>query len=168
MAISVRNTVAGLPSEGANILYQNNHPLDHLSISASATTVLTYTLPGGTMGINDSLRITTLWTFLNNANAKYAFIGFGGATGADALLNENIASSGLVMRTQQQVSNQNSLSAQIAANESLEVGFGKTSGAYQDFTQDTSADVDIVFRITSDGTDTVNLESVLIELIKAP
>lgn len=161
MAI-VNSQIAGTPDDTVKVLSASNAQLG--TTAAVATTIKTYTLPGGLMGPNDSLRIITLWTFLNNANAKTAFITFGGTS--NFILNETLVSAGVSMQTMQIIRNNNSTSAQKSYSSFRELVFEKSTAALETDAVDTTADVDIEFRALSDGTDNVYLESYSIELIR--
>jgi len=154
--------IAGTPDSSLIVLAANNEQLS--TTSASAATLATYTLPGGTLGPNDSIRITTLWTFLNNANAKSAYINWGLTT--NFILNETLVSAGLSFQTMQIIRANNSTSSQKAFSSFREGVFEKANAALETDTVDTTVDQDILIRALSDGADAVNLESYIIELIR--
>lgn len=123
----------------------------------------TCTVPANAMGANGVLRITTRWTITNNANAKTLRVHLGGIGGVDYMGN---SVSG-VSAQQHQILIQN----RGATNS--QYGFGASQAPFQaqvaapiTSAVDTTAATTIV--ITGQkavGTDTITLESVLVELI---
>lgn len=162
--VSINHDICGTPNNSIIVLDMSQDGTTMSTTSASAATLRTYTLPAGTMGANDAVRITTLWTFLNNANAKFGYVDFGGSL----VFNENLASKGVTCHTMHIVRNRNATNAQVSHNNAREGVFENTTGAVHTAAVDTSADIDIRIRAVSDGTDTVTCESVIIELLRAP
>jgi len=157
--------MTGSPDDTVRILASSNAAVSHTAGATSETTLATYTLPAGTMGPNDTLRITTLWSFTNSADDKRMRISFGGSN----FLDELATTAGEVsMQSMQLIRNNNSLTAQKAHNNAQEAVFTKTSGAITTAVVDTTADVDIDFNVVIQTvTETVTLESYIIELLRA-
>lgn len=51
-----------------------------LTGTTTETTLASFSLPGGTLGPNGRLRITTMWSFVNTAQTKTMRVKFGGTT----------------------------------------------------------------------------------------
>lgn len=130
----------------------------------SEDTLATVTVPAGAMGANGLVRVTTLWTVTNNANAKSLYVRFGGTSGTQ-FLAYNAASTNL-MQNQVIIRNRNSQSSQVGFYQSQPNSFSNPgSGAIQTAAIDTSASADIVIRAQkATAGDTVTLESYLVEL----
>lgn len=116
--------------------------------------VYSFTVPGGTMGINDSLRISTQFTCTNNANAKTLRVKFGGVT---LMTNSaaNSAGAGQFLK----IANRNSVSAQIRG-----VISSGTTGTIGTAAIDTSTaqNIEVTVQKANAG-DTIALQSVIIE-----
>lgn len=144
------------------ILAHSNTPLT--TTSASIATLATYTLPGGLMGANDTLRITTLWTLDAASAVVLGTITFGGTN----VFNEDLAL-GTVRSCQIMtlINNSNSTSSQRFREPSVQETFSLTATANSSGAVDTTADVPILFRGTSDGSLDLTLESYTIEILRA-
>ena len=165
--MSVRLNPNNIGAQSILLLYKDNTQYSS-SGAAGITSLLTWTLPGGTMGPNDSLRITVYYTATNNANAKNAVISFG-TTSVDILYNN--CASAVCYQGMCIVHNNNSTSAQKAFQQyhSSGVPFGESTNAVVAASIDTTADTDIMFRAEGmTASDNLNLESVMIELLRAP
>lgn len=132
----------------------------------SETTLATVTVPGGTMGPNGILRITSVWSWTDSANTKRPRIRFGGPSGGQYL---HIASAtqnndhGSFLRM---ISNRNSESSQVGLiGHSETASFGIEDTGLKTGSDDTSVDQDLVFTgLLTDAGETITLESYLVEL----
>lgn len=123
--------------------------------TATETTLGSFTVPAGCMGLNGYVDIITLWSMTNDASAKTAIIRFGGAAGT-AFLSQSIASNA-AQQNFTRISNRNSLASQIG-HAAGNAGFGAAS-SITTATIDTSADVSVLIRATlGDTADTITLE----------
>lgn len=165
MAI-VYNKITGTPDDSVKVLKMSTTQQGNAG-SAGVTLLDSYTLPGGTMGPNDALRITTLWSCDNTANAKTAVIYFGsGAT--DVLSNSLISEDS--MQNIVMIYNNGTLSSQKCFTKSMQEGmsFREMASVNQSYSVDTSADVTIGFQAESmTATENLYIESYIIELIRA-
>jgi len=129
------------------------------------TQLASLTLPGGAMGPNGVLRVTTLWSYSNSANSKTLRVRLGGLSGtafqANAVTTSNI---GVMQRT---IQNRNSQSSQIGFNIANAVSYTTVGSGTSVATGavDTSVDQSLVItgQLASAG-ETVTLESCLVEL----
>lgn len=133
-------------------------------------TLATITVPAGLMGLNGTLRVTTLWSWTNSANNKTAKIYFGaaGAGTGGTLYMSTIYTTTTGTRDQRQVTNRNSASSQVGGANGFmtAAGWGTTSGAVVTSTVNTGTASEIVLtgQKASAG-ETLTLESYLVELI---
>lgn len=131
-----------------------------LTGSTAKTTLATVTVPGGAMGANGVLRITSLWSHTNSANNKTPRIEFGGTQYYGAALTTTATS-----RMYHTIANRNAENSQVGGTTS-EFNWGSTTGALTTSSQDTSADKDLVFSgQLANGGDTIALESYLVEVL---
>lgn len=132
--------------------------------STNETALATISIPAGAMGANGILRVTLLVTGTNNANTKTIRIRLGGISGSQ-FFAASIAST-LTTRSQIQIQNRNSQASQVAhANATLN-SFQSTSGGVFTASVDTSAAQDLVISgQLGTGTDTLTLESYLVEIL---
>ena len=127
------------------------------------TTLASFTLPGGAMGANGVLRVTTLWSYSNSASNKTLRLGglSGSAFQATVATTSNIA---VIQRT---IQNRNSQSSQIGFNAASAASFTTVGSGSAVVTGavDTSVDQSIVItgQPASAG-ESVTLESCLVEL----
>lgn len=145
------------------VLGQQHLPVSKSDLDANESAALyTLTIPGGTLGPNSALVITTLWTVPTSAATKRLRHRFGG----NVLLNVDLTTS-VAFQYQYVIRNRNSLSSQIAQpNNTLAYSpFG--SSAVQTFAVDFSASQD--FTITAQwpvagaGANNITLESAIVE-----
>lgn len=130
--------------------------------TTSVTTIKTVTIPGGAMGPNGFVRISTSHSNTPNANNKQ-LVGYFGGTGGILIDNRTVTTTGYSTKNFM-IRNRGSESSQIATQANINSVEGNTAGAATG-TVDTSADVDIVFRVNlSDAGDTVTLEHYVVEV----
>jgi hypothetical protein len=125
------------------------------------TTLATITIPGGSMGPNGSVRVTTLWSCTNSANTKTLRGKFGGTV---YLTRAETATANI--RHQFQVQNRGSAASQVGATGNLSTGWGISTSPLVTSSVDTAADQ--VITLTAQlavGTETITLEAYLVELV---
>ena len=132
----------------------------------SETVLASFTLPGGAMGPNGIVRVTTLWTCTNNANAKTMRIRLGGLTGT-AFLAASVAATnvGIMQRT---IHNRNSSASQVAFNAASAGSFANVAGGAAPATGAVDTSADQVIAISgqlANAADTMTLEACLVELV---
>lgn len=151
------------PSTGWRMLAQSSVAASHTG-NTTETVLATITVPANRMGKNGRLKITAHWSYSNNANNKITRVRFDGLQMV-AATNTTTAQ----QRTQIEICNRNSLSAQIVSIPGLAAGFGTTATAVLTQTVDTSADRNITLTAQlADGADSVTLESYSVEIYFAP
>lgn len=130
--------------------------------NTSETALASVQIPGGAMGPNGALRITTLWSYTNSANNKTLRIRLGGISGAGYLGN-NVTTTA-TLRHQQIIQNRNAQNAQIGGFVSP-MPIGASTSAPATSSIDTGAPVDLVIsgQLANAG-ETVALESYMVEL----
>lgn len=142
---------------------------DHTGTTAE-TVLATVTIPGGYLGANGVIRITSVWSATDNANTKTARIKFGasgeGTSGVEFYTLDMATKA--TLRQQTQIMNNGSASAQIAGPKALsESGFGLSDGLIVTDTTDTASDVDVIFTAQlANSADTISLEAYTIEILK--
>jgi len=132
-----------------------------LTGTTAETDYVLVTVPGGAMGPNGAIRITTLASAgASNANAKNIRYRFGGNAFQNFSLASTLSNEG--MRT---VANRNSQTAQVAAV-SGPTTFGNVGAAPAVLAIDTSAPFDIrITGLLANAGDTLTLERYLIEIL---
>jgi hypothetical protein len=130
--------------------------------TTSLTTLATVTVPADAMGPNGALRITTTWSWTNNANNKTLTIVFGGTNHVGT-----VATTIGEMRTCTDIINRNATNSQVNGGgnpNSFGFGAGKVTSA-----ADTTIAQNIDFKAQlANAADTVTLESYLVEILRAP
>lgn len=140
-----------------------------ISVSAPADTtedvLYTCSVPGGMMGPNGRIRVTTIFTVNNTADAKTIRVRLGGASGT-AIATRNLANNVSDYR-QVTAANRNSASSQIAPGAALAAGgWGSGTGGNTTATINTVATTTVVVTCQkATAGDTCTLEDVLVELI---
>lgn len=157
MSVVEQSSVAG-ERRTPFVLEQSHIAIPHTGVTG-ATVLKTVKVPGGTMGKNGMLRITTLWSWNNTTGTKVVQIAFAGSVthGSSGTTSQSI-------ELQKSIRNRNSESAQVIHNVP---NLSTVSGtAVTTIAVDTSVDQDITFLANlSVATDTATLESYLIEVI---
>lgn len=139
------NTVKVLAAQNTEVVSPN---------STGENTVYSFIVPGGTIGTNGSLRISTQFTCTNNANTKTLRIKFGGVT---LLSTSAVNAAGAVQFLK--IANRDSVSAQISG-----VVASGPSGTITTTSIDTSIaqNIEVTVQKANAG-DTLILQSVIIE-----
>jgi hypothetical protein len=134
-------------------------------VANTETILATITIPAGAMGINGRVRVTPLFGVNNNANTKRCRIRFGGLTGT--IYSSNDLTTSTYLRTQVEIANRAAANSQVGAPNSITNAFGSSAGTLVTSAIDTSAAVDIVLTgtLVTANTDTITLESYLVELL---
>lgn len=129
------------------------------------TVMATITIPAGAMGINGRLRVTALFGVTNNANTKRLRIRFGGLAGTIYSSTDLTAST--YLRAQAELANRALVNSQVGAPNSITSAFGSTAGSLITGAIDTSATADLVLTgtLVTANTDTITIESYLVELL---
>jgi hypothetical protein len=146
-------------TRGWQVLAASAAAVSH-SGSTAKTTLATVTVPGGAMGPNGVLRITSLWSHTNSANTKTPRVEFAGTQYYGASFT-NAATS----RMSRAIANRNAANSQVGVPASGTFNWGSTTGALTTSSVDTSIDQDLVFsgQLANSG-ETIALESYLVEL----
>lgn len=129
--------------------------------TASETVLATIAIPAASVGVNGSLRITTLWSLTNNANAKTLTWKIGG-TSIGASNVPSFASN----RHQIEIRNRNALNSQITQGGNSAGGWGPSATA----NLATAIDLSVTQNLTISGTlantaDTITLEAYTVEIL---
>ena len=139
------------------------------TVAEAAGNFVTYTLPGGLMGANDSLEIYALATRpAGDSGNVQITVRFNGISGT-IYLNNTMATTALIAQHKVIIHNNNSTSAQKAfPNTAEEETYRESTTAMVTSSVDTSADVDIqINAIIGTAADSLDLESYYIKLIRA-
>lgn len=135
--------------------------------TTTETVLATYTLPANTLPANGVLRITTLWSSINNGNIKTAKIRFNGISGS--VLFTGVMTSRGVGQMITYIYANNSTSAQkwLGGTTFSDSAYGALNATMPTSSVNTTSNVDIVFtgQLTNSA-DTISIESIFIELIQ--
>lgn len=129
--------------------------------NTTETTLATVTVPGGALGPNGVLKITSLWSHTNNANTKTPRVKFGGAEYYS--FTHTSSASARMYRT---IANRNTENSQVGGPTVGGFNWGQTAAVLTTSSVDTSVDQDLVFSgQLGDSGDVMALESYLVELL---
>lgn len=153
-----------LPLSQSRILASSGVALSHTG-NTNETVLATVTIPGGAMGANGRLRITTTWTYPNSANIKTLRIRFGGPAGTEYCVNAPTTTT--TNRIQHEIINRGAENSQVSGQSIAHFGFGTGAAALVTSAQNTANAVDLVFSAQlASAAETVRLEHYLVELIR--
>ena len=159
-----KNQVNGaVISGGSWFVVASSASSSSLTASTSEATLASVTVPGGSLGGNGGVRVTAIYSFANaTANNKTPRIRFGGTAGT-IYYGANFTSASTV-RVQLEVFNVGTTNSQKGNPNS--VTFGSSGAAVTTSNIDTTQDFSIFFRgLLTDATDTIRLESYLVEVL---
>lgn len=128
------------------------------------TTLATVAIPAGAMGLNGSLRVTTLWSYPNSGNSKTMRARLGGIGGA-AFMSTG-ATTTASQHTIKVLSNRGVANSQVGPTAGLTSGVGQSGAAVFTSSVDTAVAQDLVLtaQLASAG-ETITLESYTVELL---
>jgi hypothetical protein len=134
----------------------------------SETALATVVVPGGTMGPNGILRVTSLWSFTNDADDKTLRLRFGAGLSGTQFLNIALPSLAS-FRDQRQIANRNAADSQVGMSSLVLGGWGQSANAPVTAAIDTTQSRDLVLSgQLESGADTVTLEAYLVEVLRRP
>lgn len=140
------------------VLAQSSVAVSHTGNTAE-TTLASVVIPGGAIGPNGRVRITSLWSGTNSANAKTMRHKFGGVN----YFAQNMTSQNC-WRHENEIGNRNVVNSQIGNGNNA---FGSMSVPPNSSTVNTDSDVTILFTgQLASVAETVTLESYLVELYR--
>lgn len=143
---------------GLQLTIAQQHTAVTCPADTNENTLFSYAVPGGMMGPNDSLRVSVVVSTTNSANNKTLRLKFGG-TQVRAIVYTTSAQATSSVR----ISNRNTLTQQVIQIQ----GDGTSTSTANTASQDTSTPTPII--LTGQlalGTESLVLESVLVELIR--
>lgn len=149
----------GIGLKASGVLAQSAAPAS-VTGTLSETVLATIAIPAGAMGVNGSLRITTLWTFTSSADSKTVQARLGGTSIGLAVMTAN---SGL--QHQIILRNRGAANSQIAFTNG-QTSFAVTSGAMVTTAIDTSIAQNLTLTATigaNAGSNTITLEAYTVE-----
>ena len=127
-------------------------------------TLATIAVPANALGPNGRLRITTLWTMTNSANAKTPRVRFSGAAGTQYANFALTTSAGY--HDQIVIANRNATNSQVGPSSVINGHFGNGSGAPTTSAVDTTAATSVVISGQKAlAGEVLTLESYLVELM---
>lgn len=132
-----------------------------LTGSTTETTLATISIRGGSLGANGRLRITTLWSFTNNANSKTFRVKLGGTQIWSRAESANLSAHHMIA-----MSNRNSASSQVTNSGSTGGGWGPVGASVATTAINTASTQNLT--ITGElvnSADTLTLESYLVEVL---
>lgn len=126
--------------------------------NTNETTLATITIPAGTMGANDMIEVTTLWSFTNNANVKTPRVRLGGVSGT-AFYGPGPASN-VQIYSQIRIRNRGVQNSQLGYSASAQTSYSASAGALVTSAIDMGSAQDLVFSgQLANSADTISLES---------
>lgn len=130
--------------------------------TTAETTLATVVIPGGSMGPNGILRVTTLWSYPTSANAKTLRAKLGGTAFLEVAASTTVSFQGFTL-----IRNRNSQAIQVGAPKAhAQGGAGVTAQSGTTGTVDTSVDQNLVFSgQLGSAAETLTFESYLIEAL---
>jgi len=135
-----------------------------LTGSTSETQLALVNVAAGAMGLNGALRITTLWSVNNDADAKTGRIRFGGISGTQ-IMALNMASTA-TYQLMHIVRNRGAANSQVFQVVTATSNFTSSSGAVGTASVNSAISQDLVISgQLASGTDTITLEAYTVELI---
>lgn len=139
-----------------------------LTGTTTETAIISVSVPGGAMGPNGLLRVTTQWSCTNNANVKTARLRIGGIGGTAVYGAALTSTAGAFM--QRNVANRNSQSSQVFSFGTASANsFTTVTTAATTATLDTSATWSLVLSgELAVGTDTISVEQYIVECLYQP
>lgn len=126
-------------------------------------TLATCTVPAASMGANGIVRITTVFSYTNSANAKSLRVKFGGTT----YQNTSVTTTASV-RYQAQIANVNATNSQKGSNTAGNMGTASSGSPVTSAVDTTAAVTILITGQNSNSGETITLESYLVELIPYP
>jgi hypothetical protein len=123
----------------------------------------TITVPANAMGANGVLRITTTWSYTNNANTKTVRIRYSGLTGA--LYVNSTLTTQLTIFAKAIIANRGVTNSQIGYADGVNASGGLIANAATSAADTTASTTIVITGQKAVGTDTLTLESYLVELI---
>jgi hypothetical protein len=148
----------GLTSVG--VMAQSAVPASVTGTTAQ-TTLATIQIPAGAVGINGSLRITTLWSIPNNANTKRVRVTLAGTAFLDNSLG---AAAGMQAMTI--IRNRGVINSQVSLSSVAGSSFSSTTGVSTTAAIDMSQAQSLIITGTlAVITDTITLEGYTVEIL---
>lgn len=167
MSVKIFPHRTGTPILSDEILFAYNGPDYSHTGNTTQTTILTVTIPGGIMGINDMIEVEHFWWFSGNTETRTCLVAAGGS-----LQLHNKSGQASTTDTNQSKSfmrNNGSLSAQTQMHGIIGTTYEFSGTVPATGTINTAADFDITFdaQLGTDGSDTIYLQGVKISLVRA-
>ena len=149
---------------GVTVLGAQHTAVAKTDADTAEATLYTLTIPGGTMGPNDTLRITALWSYPNSSTTKSLKIKVGGST-----IFSSSATTTASLAAQAQLSNRGAVNSQIGKPIG-QSSFGTNTSSPVTLTKDFAAAQDVTvtaqWGTAGTGSNSIVLESVLVELLR--
>ena len=133
--------------------------------TTTETALATITLPGGAMGANGILRVTSIFSYTNSANNKNIRMRLGGSGLSGTQLQNVTVSSTSGIMLQRVMQNRNAQNSQVLGASATNTSYGTFGAAPITSGVDTSSDQPIVLsgQLSNSG-ETLTLESYVIEV----
>lgn len=149
----------GRDPKSARVLSQSGAAVS-VTGTVAETALASYTLKGGTMGRNCSLRITTLWSTTNSANNKTLRVKLGGTAFMSPTLTTAASANAVSI-----LRNKNNVGSQVFFTPGS-VMFTSSSSAVSTASINTAADqlIEITGQLANTG-ETITLEGYTIEIL---
>lgn len=149
---------------GITVLGAQHTATSKTDADTSEATLYTLTIPAGTMGPNDTLRVTALWSYPNSSTTKSLKVKVGGST-----IFSNSVTSTASLAAQAQLSNRGAVDSQIGKPIGQSSFGTNTSGPVtltKDFATAQEVTVTAQWGTAGTGSNSIVLESALVELLR--
>lgn len=149
------------------VLAQSHAPATKTDANTTEALLWSMTLPGGTLGPNDTLRLWSRWNFPNTASTKIMTAKLGGTIiSGHAWISSN-ASAGIVTL----LSNRGALNSQIVTHDGWGGAVGSHWNGFPAVAINTAVNQTLslhaAWEVAGTGTEAITLESVIVELLRA-
>lgn len=148
------------------VIGQQHVAVSKTDADTNEATLYSLTIPAMTMGPNDALRISTLWTVPSSATNKTLKVKIGATAFMNLVQTTTVSTERPTL-----IRNRNARNSQIAFNAGAGNGVGSNAGGNQagsiDFAQEQTLTITGTWGTAGAGSNSITLESVLVELIRA-
>ena len=157
------NGTVWLPS-GVNTIAQSAVAVP-LTGTASETTLASVTIPGGLMGTNGSIQITTLWTVTNSGNTKTLRVRFGSSLGTATAFQAPALTTSATLQSVGIIRNRGAANSQVGGQANATSVFTNSTGSAVTGAIDTTVDQTIfISGQLATTSETITLESYRVDI----
>lgn len=160
-ALAAKSPVQVLGQGGAAVTAPANDTAENI--------LATISIAAGLMGANDSLEITTLWSFTGSTNLKTMRARLGGIGGTAFMAAARNTGTEVSLQQQTIIRNRNAQNSQVGWTASVTASFGVGTAAVLTGAIDmTALQTLVITGQKATGSETITLESYSVKLVRAP